>query len=99
MNDVVLVFCPNTTCQNACLEFEWTAYCWECGGEMLPSPQCLCGKNVMVKLVVARLNRAVKTFCTGCGKEWTEARVGELLSHNLHQQLKEVQEAADALRN
>ena len=95
MADVVLNFCPNTECCEQALMAPDTNFCWACGRETLPNPQCACGKNVSLRLAMSRLKRGRATFCEGCGNAQTEAALGNLLSEGLKQQLHLVREALD----
>ena len=85
--------CLNMSCNAKGWKDDAMNFCGECGEELSAVPTCECGDKLFLKMIVGDVKAGRKTFCEGCGKEWTNERIGHVLANILRGSLKILQEA------
>lgn len=75
--------CLNMKCLSGGWEDDARNFCKKCGEELSAVPTCPCGEKLFLKFIVHDVQDGEKTFCEGCGKEWTTERIGKVLSNTL----------------
>lgn len=77
----MLTYCPNLDCPSEVWEND-ANYCPNCGTKMNPCIRCLCRQE----WYNPRRRNTMPRFCPFCGREFTEAYIGECM----RTQLKEI---------
>ena len=77
-------YCGNTTCSRQMGYCDDAAtYCGECGTELTPYIQCLCGQG-------SSSPKIPKAFCLACGVRLTNEYLGRCMSQQLAGMVKEI---------
>ena len=75
-------YCPNTVCDT--YGSGTGAFCPECGTELVPFIQCLCGKESFnPKQFPSGHRTLLPKFCEGCGVALTDTYLGQCMAAHL----------------